>query len=540
MDIVKRVFGRRPIQEVAISPPDQGFIFTDENHLSVSPPRTSFNSTITDSQSTEQSTITDSQSTTENGAKSVGDTGNARVNLFFKLVRNTPETYLADLLKASWEESPLDTMKIIFLTRNCRGGKGEKNQFKNCCKWLMDNGFTASLQKNLQHFPTFGSWRDYLNLLDTQLEGDMVKFFTQQLKNDLMAESPSLAAKWAPSEGCHFDNKFHAVSKFCRELGITKADYRKNILVPLRRKLRIVETPVCQEEFDSIKYDHVPSLAMARYKTIFAAKDTDRFKKYIQDVKSGTAKMNVGQLLPHEIVGKFLHVWGERFEGLSQDDIATLEVQWSQYLENFKKLGLQKSLSIVDTSGSMQGTPLQVAVAMGMLFAQSMDKSDPFFGKIITFSANPRWHDIPDVPLSQQVASIEGISDWGMNTNLQATFDLILATAKSFRVPAENMPQTLFIFSDMQFDDARRNDKTNFEVMQAKYQEAGYELPRIVFWNLRGDTIDFPTTASTPNTALVSGYSPSLMKLFIQTGNLNPYEYLRIAIDDKAYDCIQV
>ncbi len=509
MEWIKTRLGMQSAEDYSKSPADQGFVFT------------------------------------ENQALSLGTTGNGRVDLFFKLVRDTPVADTQSLLQKSWMESPLDTMKIIFLTRNCRGGKGEKNQFSICVKWLINNGHIQSVQKNLNNFSHYGSYKDLLYLLGTGLQNEMLQLFANQLKADLQAlkehpQNVSLAAKWAPSEGCHHDKTYNAVSLFSEKLGVNKSQYRKNYIVPLRKHLRIVERDICGQTLENIDYPSVPSLAMAKYKKIFSEKDEDRFSEYLNKVKKGEEKMNVGQLFPHQIVAPFLNRYN------APDCTETLEIQWTEYVRKFRENMIKKhgslpvGVSVVDVSGSMNGTPMEVAISLGMLLAEVVDIDSPFHNKLITFSSDPNWFDIPHGSLSKKIEAISHMN-WNMTTDLQKVFDMILVGAKTMRVSSENMPSTLWIFSDMQFDQAcTYNSSTNFEEIELKYREAGYTRPRIVFWNLRGDTVDFPVCSTCPNTALVSGFSPSLMELFLDSGEIDPYGYVRKAIEDEQYDQVVV
>jgi hypothetical protein len=490
---------------------------------------------------------------TENGALSLATTGSARVDLFFKTVRNTPIENLQGLLDASWRESPLDTLKLIFHLRDCRGGKGERKQFKECINWLLQNGHSRHVLTNLDNFEFYGSYKDLLCLFNTSIEPDMLTLFSKQLKADkqiLIASKMlteefgdkshhmeiSLAAKWAPTEGCSHDRKFKAVSKFAKALSCDKKSYRKEYLVPLRAYLNIVEKSMCSGDWDSINYAHVPSIAMHKYRKIFAKHDEERFSKYLSDVAEGKTKINASACFPHDIVRPFLGT-----QRPIDTEKQTLELQWEALVKDVKnKLsnkGIKSAMSVVDVSGSMSGTPLEVAIALGLLLSEITE--GPYRHKLVTFSTTPELFEVPEGTLAEKVTAINQMN-WNMSTNLQAVFDLLLKTAKLYSVSQEQMPQTLFIFSDMQFNVAcENNSRTNFAAIDAKYTAAGYTRPQIVFWNLRGDTVDFPVSVETPRTALVSGFSPSLMKLFVEGSDLNPYHVMRKAIDDTRYDRVK-
>lgn len=489
------------------------------------------------------------QSMTENGALSLATTGSARVDLFFKTVRNTPIENLKGALDASWRENPLDTLKLIFHLRDCRGGKGERKQFKECINWLLTNGHARHVLTNLENFEFYGSYKDLLCLFNTSIERDMLALYSKQLKadkqvliaskmlTDEFGDKPhhmeiSLAAKWAPTEGCSHDRKYKAVSKFAKVLSCDKKSYRKEYLVPLRSYLNIVEKSMCDNDWSNINYAHIPSVAMTKYRKVFAKHDEERFSKYLSDVAAGKTKINASACFPHDIVRPFIN------KPPTDTEKQTLELQWEALVKDVKnKLnnkGIKSAMSVVDVSGSMSGTPLEVAISLGLLLSEITEGA--YRHKLVTFSTTPELFEVPEGTLSEKVSAINRMN-WEMSTNLQAVFDLLLKTAKLYSVPVDQMPQTLFIFSDMQFDIAcKNNSQTNFALIEQKYAAAGYTRPQIVFWNLRGDTVDFPVSVNTPRTALVSGFNPSLMKLFVEGCDLNPYQVMRKAIDDKRYD----
>lgn len=483
---------------------------------------------------------------TENGAISYLTTGSARVDFFFKIVRNTPIESLDQLLTASWEEDKLDTMKLIFHLRDCRGGKGEKKQFKECITWLLKKD-PQHVINNLHNFTFFGSYKDLLHLFNTEAENEMLKFYSSQLNTDRIAVvfnkmieddlnsneklNVSLAAKWAPTEGCSHDKKFRAVFKLARALKVDKKRYRKEYLVPIRDYINIVEKLMCANDWNDINYSKVPSVAMNRYRKIFEKHDQQRFAEYLSDVAAGKTKINASVVFPHEIVRSVMD--GELG--------SVLDLQWNALVDSVRqklsKGGIRAALSVVDVSGSMEGVPMQVAISLGLLLSEISD--GVFHHKVITFSESPEMFNIPDLDLRGKVKAMQKMK-WGTNTDLMKVFKLLIGTAKLYNLTPEQMPETVFIFSDMQFDAACGcNTNSNYQSIDDEYKLNGYIRPKIVFWNLRGNTVDFPATNS-DNIALVSGFSPSLMKLFVDGKEMNPFQVMRRAIDDKRYDCVEL
>lgn len=475
---------------------------------------------------------------TLNDAPSLATTGNARVNVFFKVTRDLSEDDLRTLLTAAWAEDPLDTLKLIFHLRDCRGGKGEKKQFHHALKWLTEEHL-PTLLRNLEHVPQFGYFKDLLTLLGTDAEEAAIATFCAQLTRDrLRLDSGvqlgeiSLAAKWAPTEGCAHDKKFRAVPKFATKLSLNKANYRKQLLVPLRTYLKIVEAQMCSGKWEDIDFSRVPSVAMKRYSKLFLKHSPERYAEFLAKVRTGEAKMNVGRLHPHEILEEYLGTKARQSTVVNE----TTEVAWKEYLRGLReRIKLRRSLAVVDVSGSMAGIPLQVALALGLITAELTD--GPFHNRWITFSARPQLETIKGATLHEQLDNMIK-SSWDMNTNFQAVFDLILESAQLFGATQEQMPETIFVFSDMQFDQAGGSRKTNFEVLKEKYARAGYTLPKLVFWNLRAENLDFPTTAEEANVALVSGFSPDLLTLFLEDGEITPYKIMRSALDNERYACL--
>lgn len=492
--------------------------------------------------------------TTENGAISLGlDDGiDPRVAFFFKTVRDTPVETVNLLLSRAWQSSPLDTLKLVFHLRDCRGGKGEKKQFHLCLTWLLAN-HQEELRRNFDSIPFYGSYKDWLFFLGTALEKEMVTRFTAQLTIDkglLASPDPkvkgtiSLASKWAPTEGCAHDREHDASKKFAEGLGVRKVAYRKEYLVPLREHLRIVESSMCEGDWESIDYSKVPSVALKRYKKAFEKHSPEKYKEFLAKVKSGEAKMNVNRLHPHEILEPYLKGFG-CFSGVNETVDETVEVQWKVFVENIRKRwgsgkGLGNAIVMSDVSGSMSGVPICVSVALGMLVAELAE--GPFHNRWITFSVDAKIEEIRGATLLEKVNNMVK-THWDGNTNLQSAFDNLLTTAKMLRVPPEQMPSSIIIVSDMEFDEAcRNNDRTNYEEIERKYDTAGYKRPRLIFWNVRTGSgeIQFPVTSSVPNCALISGFSSDLLDIFLENTEITPYQVMRKAIDNPRYERIIV
>ncbi|XP_048620103.1 uncharacterized protein LOC125590549 [Brassica napus] len=326
----------------------------------------------------------------------------------------------------------------------------------------------------------------------------------------------------------------------------------------LNINLALPEVYMSAKEWNHLKYNRVASVAMTNYKTLFEKHDSERFREFLEDVKSGKKKMAAGALLPHKIISQLSD------DGEVGAEVA--ELQWARMVEDVAKKGKMKnSLAVCDVSGSMAGVPMEVCVALGLLVSELNE--EPWKGKVITFSENPQLHLVTGSSLREKTKFITEM-DWGMNTDFQKVFDRILEVAVENNLSNDQMIKRLFVFSDMEFDSAvhtensdmdsdsevdyysapyeerlniakersKKKWETDYEVVQRKYKENGFEnVPEIVFWNLR-DSSATPVAAKQKGVALVSGFSKNLLNLFLEEGGIvNPEDVMWLAIKGEEY-----
>jgi len=279
--------------------------------------------------------------------------------------------------------------------------------------------------------------------------------------------------------------------------------YRKRLV----ELTKVVETQMCAKEFEAINFSHVPSLAMSRYSKAFGKNAPEQFTAYKEALKKGdpkVAKVNAGAVYPYDIVKTVRH-----------GDSALADEQWKA-LPNY--IGDAMVLPLVDVSGSMtcpaggKYTPnaircLDVAVSLGLYCADK--NTGPFKDLFLTFSSSPKFEHVNGT-LSQKIRQME-TSHWEMSTNLHGAFTEILRVATTNRVAPEDMPKVLLIMSDMQFDQCTRFDDSAMQMIRRKYEDAGYNVPAIVFWNLNAAD-NVPVRFDEKGVALVSGFSPAIMK----------------------------
>ena len=482
-----------------------------------------------------------------------------RLSLFFKSVRglNVPRQYQY-MVDAS-QESVTDAFLLAFHTRDCRGGKGERELGRRCLVWLFIN-YPRLFAKVAKLLPEYGRWDDVLQffpgILDLSniefvranyvstvptgkrlvvlrtLQTQMVQLFGRKLQEDLenmtQGKPCSLAAKWAPTEGDSLDSKSGVFKSLATEMKVSPRALRKQYLTPLRAYLKIVERFMCDREWDEIDYNKVPSCAMKRLKKSFEKHDETRFQEWRDALQKGdpkVAKVNAKQLQPHELVR-------EMRTSCHADGVCA--AQWKIMEEDCMKNGsLDNDIAVVDTSASMHSPdylPYDVACAMGLLISKcSVGK---FKHHVLTFNSVPAFAVIKDTPIYDRWRQLSSIS-WGGSTNLQATFELILNRGKECKLTQEDMPKRLWIISDMQFNKVNGYGAvTNFEAIEKMYAASGYTRPQIVFWNVNGSSSDFPVSVGDHGTALISGFSPSVMKAVLEgDDSFSPYGIMRKSLD---------
>lgn len=302
---------------------------------------------------------------------------------------------------------------------------------------------------------------------------------------------------------------------------------RKQVLVPLHEALKLPEVYMSAKNWNSISYNRVASVAMKTYTDISLHRDNQRFREYLENVKLGNAKIAAGALLPHEIIGSL-----KRGSGAS----IVAELQWKRMVDDLLKKGkLTNCIAVCDVSGSMNGTPMEVAIALGVLVSEL--SAEPWKGHVISFSHEPQLHLIKGNTLRAKTEFVREM-DAGYNTDFQKVFDQILEVAVNGKLSEEQMIKRVFVFSDMEFDEAtaaclwqmedsesesesdmefdqetatgipntwqtnvnpskatKKTWETDYQVIQRKFRKKGYQkMPEIVFWNL-GDSAATPVTA---------------------------------------------
>jgi hypothetical protein len=451
---------------------------------------------------------------TENGMVTNSTSGSMVMDMFFGMggSRQMREDALCNLLSRAYSENALLATKAIFYNRDIRGGQGERRSFRIFYSWLCRHNPDVAI-KNLANVAFYGRWDDVFVAIGTPVEKYALDFIAGALKN-----GDKLCAKWMPREG----KSKSAFARLLRDyMELTPKQYRKL----LAGNTQVIENFMCQGKWDKIDYNHVPSVASNKYRHAFGKHDFERYSEWLESLSKPDTKnkIHADAIFPHTIVHGYL---GDYYMKKAVD--ATLEAQWKA-LPDYVPDG-NSFIPVCDVSGSMRGEPMEVCVSLGIYLSER--NKGPFKDAFITFSGRPALQVLKGSTLREKIGQLE-TAQWDMNTNLEAVFKLVLSKSVASSVPPEAMPQTILILSDMQFDQCVSHPSdTAFDMIKGMYAEAGYKIPNVVFWNLRTSS-GIPVKLTTQGTALVSGFSPSIMKNLLG-GELRPdYVMLQTLLDPR-------
>ena len=457
---------------------------------------------------------------TANGMKARKSTANAVVDLFYNAGASRGKNIVPAFAAAMAENREL-ALRVAAWLRDARGGAGERESFRTILRYLEKNDVEAA-KALLTKVPELGRWDDIF-----VFDSDVMKSAAFTMLGDALRAKNGLAAKWTPRQG-------KLAAEIRQFFGMSPKFYRKSLV----EMTKVVETNMCAKDWDSINFSHVPSVAASRYKKAFN-RNTPAYAAYVASLVKGDnpeVKVNAGAVFPYDVlkgrIGGYM-----KFDKTESD---LIQKQW-EALPNF--VGDANILPLVDVSGSMTCaaggygsksglTCLEVAVSLGLYLA---DKNEgKFKDTFLTFSDKPELLHLKG-NINQKIDQMVK-STWGMSTNLHKAFERILDVAVKGGVPQEEMPAMVLILSDMQFNACVRHDDSAMQMIARKYTEAGYTLPKVVFWNLNASYGNAPVKFDTSGTALVSGFSPAVVKPLL-AGDLETFTpesvMLKTIMDDR-------
>ena len=428
------------------------------------------------------------------------------------------------LFKNAFEEDRLLAMKCLFYLRDIRGGQGERRFFRTAFRWLCNN-YPQVAKANLENVSEYGRWDDLIYVAEgTQVQTAAFNIIKHQLALDIQCKTPSLLAKWMPSQNASNADTKRLGRVLANFLGMTSREYRKTLSI-LRERINVLERLMSANRWDEIEFDKIPSKAGLVYRNAFARRDI-LAKKYEAFAKSKDTKVNADALYPHDIAHR---AFAMRYNTNLEDPTRLMLQKYWDNLKDFYKGRKENGIAVVDVSGSMSGTPMEAAVSMGAYIA---DKAHgPFANHFITFSARPELVRFEGVDIVDKLNRCVH-ADWGMNTNLQAVFNMLLDTAQQKNVKAEDMPSRIYIFSDMEFDrcvsfsrasnrswdrwsecrivDSIDEVNSDLENIKSEWARYGYQLPQVIFWNLNSRQNRIPAIGE--GFSYVSGFSPVMVE----------------------------
>ena len=424
--------------------------------------------------------------TTANGAKTYKSSLSACLDLFSMGVSSSSKE---GLILSALAEDPVLATKVVLYLRDVRGGQGNKDIARAFHKAVLSNKTAvsiANLIKILPHLPEVGSWKDVYNLygMNSKLDKAILNLVSEALD-----KGDNLCAKWLPRQ-----SQFHKdLAKFS---GLDVGAVRRWVT----SLTSVVETAMCNKQWHTINYEHVPSRANLVYSKAFLRNDSSRRQDFLAKAEAGKVSIKSSTLYPHEIVR---NVYDKSMEAL-----------WKalpNYMEGSETYNI---LPIVDTSSSMATTIhgssiscMTLAIALGLYVSERNEGA--YKDVVCTFHRHPTLAKIQGKTLAERVNNTRRIP-WGGDTNLQATFDMLLEN--SIGATKADLPKVVLLISDMEFNSCDRNYRSNFAAIKAKYAAAGIPMPIIVFWRVDVKVAQQPVTKHETGAILINGYSPSILK----------------------------
>lgn len=470
---------------------------------------------------------------TWNGAECLTSTSNACLDFFGRIgaMRQATVSDKLDLFDAAYREDADSAMKLLFYTRDIRGGYGERDAFNEIFAHLAVT-HKDSVIKNIPNVLEYGRAKDLYSLIGTPAEDAMWAFVREQFELDRVnlfrGKSVSLLAKWLATPNASSPKTARLGVLTARKLGFdykNLAEYRK-ILVALRNAIDIPEAKMSTNRWGEIDYETVPSKCNIQNREAFKRHDGARYGAFISKVQTGEVKMNMAAANPCDIMQKVVN----------GDNGVEINTMW----KSLPKIET-KTLAVVDTSGSMTWSsihggmmPMTIAAALGIYFAQN--NVGQFKNKFFTFSTRPSLIELQGDTLGQMYRQMLK-ADWGGSTNLEAVFNKILEMGIKYHIAQEDMPESICVISDMQINDyGYQNGNLTFtDVMKRKYEQAGYKLPHVIYWNVNAVNPTFHAAKSDSGVSLVSGYSPNIMKQVMDNIGKTPLDLMNDILTSDRY-----
>ena len=501
---------------------------------------------------------------TENGAVTHKSTRSDLLDMFAMgaAMRTRSNEDVILMFRKAFAENPVYALKCLFYIRDVRGGQGERRFFRVALKDLATQN-PAAAARNLELVPEFGRWDDLYIFVGTPLEAQAFAFMKKQLALDVQCKTPSLLAKWLKSENTSSADSRALANKTRIAFGMSHKEYRKTLSI-LRERINVLERLMSAGKWDEIEFDKIPSRAGMIYRNAFARHDIERMKSekevisYEAFAKDTSTKVNAKVLYPYECVAEAVKAAGMSGYGYSfgrtnyanaDTNRAMVNKYWDNLADYFNGASFN-GLAVVDTSASMRGSdasaPINVAISLGMYCAEKA--KGPFAGHYVSFSRTPKLITVEGTDFVDKVKRIYQ-TNLCENTNIEATFDMLLNTAIANRCSQDDLPQNIVIISDMEFDQGTRqgyyadphsinshNVETVMEGVARKWAAHGYKMPHLIYWNVQARQANIPMLGNGP-ISYVSGFSPSIFQT-IMTGKTG-YDLMMEKLNSERYAKVQ-
>jgi hypothetical protein len=493
------------------------------------------------------------------------------------------------ILKEVYVEYMVLLYKMIGHTRDIIDGKGEYSlSYMLLNTWSSVNLDLAKfalkqfvMNDNPEIHP-YGSWKDikylykYLHGSDA-LVSYGIQLANEQLRRDVESQNPSLLGKWVPREKSQFTELFSLMASdyFSNYLATAKTeqaktkallkakmDYRK-VISNLNKKLDTTQIHQCANHWINLVPEKQTSITMHKQKQAFLnlkkngeqrsvlddrVKCAEKFTEFAAKAARNETTIKGKRIGLNDFTKEALNII--TYNKKNGPEAQILNAQWTN--NSLQTGALGKMIAMVDVSGSMEGDPMNAAIALGIRIAEKS-----MLGKrVLTFSASPTWINVEKCGnFVEMVDVIRHDSNWGMNTNFYAALNLILNSIVLNKLKPDDVEDmVLAIFSDMQIDDAHDSKTGNMETMmeqiERRYAEEGTKLwgkpfkaPHILFWNLRS-TSGFPALSLQKNASMMSGFSPALLNLFCEQGltalqSCTPWSLFKKSLDNPRYQVLE-
>ena len=477
-------------------------------------------------------------SVTENGAIGYKTTGHPLLDINFAAssLRNKSDGEIVDMFEKAYCDTPLDSILWLFYLRDVRGGMGERRSFRIILRHMAES-HPEVIAGVIPYIAEYGRYDDMWVLLETNFRKPVLELIKKQIVSDLNGakenKSISLLGKWLPSRcSKNLKNKEY-VRVICDGFGITPYTYQK-ITSTLRKHLKIVECDMSAGRWSVIDYNKVPAKANLLYNSAFLKHDEERRRKFLSALENHEegVKINAGTLFPHDIVHKY---WNHG--KLDQ----TLEELWKAlpggtgYTDVMIVCDGSYSMhKLIDKKSSLQA--MEACFALTIYFAERAE--GVFKNRFITFSSRPKYVDIGNCKTLIDKLNCLLRHNECSSTDIKKVFDMILETAVNNHLTQDQLPGTVLVLSDMEFDNPYacnpRLNATLFDYITKRYKNAGYKMPRLAFWNLCSRTGTIPVKENENGLVLVSGFSPVTMKM-VMSCNLDPFDAMLDVLYTERY-----